>query len=376
LKGIDTGLLAEAPIRVWIPEAVEPQVSYLMRPGRWLEIDKWSDLDEARIELYFTRDGLASQPMDEAVIAEAGTPTMTASHPGAWCAAGREGDFAGDQRGEDGQSLSFSTDPLVETMNIVGTPIVHLRVASDQPQANIVARLCDVAPDGTSTLITRGVLNLTHRDGHDTPEPLEPGTPVDVAVMLGATAYAIPIGHRARIAVSGNLWPLIWPSPVLPKLTFSVAHCSVELPLHGDVSGPDVHPFAEPEAAPPLDVEFVGEPRAERRTEMRDIVTGSQTLTVPRGYSVVVRFVDADLTYDDGGSDVFEITGGDPQSAVARSDRSVALSRDGWSVRVEVQATMSCTADSFILEHTLDAFEGSQRVSARNWSTTIERDHL
>ena len=33
------------------------------------------------------------------------------------------------------------------------------------------------APDGSSLLITRGVLNLTHRDSHEHPQPLEPGAP-------------------------------------------------------------------------------------------------------------------------------------------------------------------------------------------------------
>jgi uncharacterized protein len=374
LKGIDTGLLTEPSIRVWIPEAVEPLVSYSMRPGRWLELERWADLDEGHVELYFTAAGLSQQPMEGDIVAETGTPTTTASHPGAWCAAGRDGDFAGDQRGEDGQSLSFSTELLAAAMNIVGTPVVHLRVAADQPQANVVARLCDVAPDGTSTLITRGMLNLTHRDGHAEFTPLPLGKLVDIDVVLGATAYTVPAGHRVRVAVSGNLWPLIWPSPTLPKLSFELAHCSVDLPLHADISGPEVHPFDEPAASPPLQVEFIGEPRIERRTEVRDIVSGTQTLTVPRGYPVVVRFVDADMTYDDGGVDVFEITLGQPQSAIARSERIVGMSRSDWGVRIEVQATMSCTSETFVLEHTMDAFEGTQHVTTRTWSTTIARE--
>jgi putative CocE/NonD family hydrolase len=376
LKGIDTGLLDEAPIRVWIPDAVEPQVSYAMRPGRWLEIQQWADLDEGHVQLYFTAAGLSPQPMDGDVITEIGTPTMTASHPGAWCAAGRDGDFAGDQRGEDGQSLSFSTDPLGEVMNIVGTPKVHLRLATDQQQANVVARLCDVAPDGTSTQITRGVLNLSHRNGHAHPSAMTPGEFVDIGVSLGATAYAVPPGHRVRIAIGASLWPLIWPSPFVPKLLFDLGRCSIDLPLHNDVSGPEIHPFEEPDASAPLEVEFIGEPRQDRRTEMRDIVAGTQTLTVPRGYPVVIRFVDADMTYDDSGTDVFEISAGRPHSAMATSERSVALSRPDWGVRIEVQATMSCTPDTFILEHTLDAFEGTQHVSTSTWSTTIPRDHV
>ena len=43
---------------------------------------------------------------------------------------------------------------------------------------SLAVRLCDVAPDGASLLVTRGLLNLTHRDSHAEPEPLEPGMPL------------------------------------------------------------------------------------------------------------------------------------------------------------------------------------------------------
>ena len=41
---------------------------------------------------------------------------------------------------------------------------IHLTLAADQPNALVAARLCDVAPDGVSLLVTLGLLNLTHRD--------------------------------------------------------------------------------------------------------------------------------------------------------------------------------------------------------------------
>ena len=376
LKGQNTGMLDEPPIRVWVPEAVQPRVSYTMRPGHWIELHDWSDLDSDRLRLHFTPHGLSPTPVDGSVVTEHATPTTTASHPGAWCASGREGDFPGDQRGEDGQSLTFSTEPLPAELSIVGTPSVILRVAADQKHANVVVRLCDVSPDGTSMLITRGVLNLTHRNSHEEPQALQPGAFIDVSVVLGSIGYAVPAGHRIRVGVSGGLWPLVWPPAVLPKLSFDLSGCAVDLPHHGQRADPPLEPFGPPDAAPPLEVEYLGEPRRERSTELRDIATGLQTITVPRGYPVVVRFADADLVYDDSGVDIFEVHQGDPLSATARSDRAVSLSRSEWSVRLEVQATMTTDGDNFILEHTLDAYEGAQHVTTRVWSTTIPRDHI
>ena len=80
-----------------------------------------------------------------------------------------------DQRRDDALSLSFDSGPLAERVEIFGNAVVALRVAGDRPAAFVVARLCDVWPDGASTLVARGVLNLCHHAGHDRPQPLTPG---------------------------------------------------------------------------------------------------------------------------------------------------------------------------------------------------------
>jgi len=84
-------------------------------------------------------------------------------------------DLPYNQREEDGGSLVFDTDVLTERCEILGSPKVRLEVSADQPVAMVAARLSDVAPDGRATRVTYGMLNLTHRDSHGAPEPLEPG---------------------------------------------------------------------------------------------------------------------------------------------------------------------------------------------------------
>ena len=49
---------------------------------------------------------------------------------------------------------------------------------ADRPAAQVCVRLCDVAPDGASTLVTRGVLNLTHRESHWRAVAARAGAPV------------------------------------------------------------------------------------------------------------------------------------------------------------------------------------------------------
>ena len=89
---------------------------------------------------------------------------LTGMDAGAWCAEGTPGDWPLDQRAEDGRSLCFTSAPLAAPLEILGFPEVTLRLAVDKPRALICVRLCDVAPDGCSKLVTRQVLNLTHRE--------------------------------------------------------------------------------------------------------------------------------------------------------------------------------------------------------------------
>ena len=149
-----------------------------------------------------------------------------------------------DQRADDGRALSFTSAPLPERIELLGNARVELELESDRPVAQLAARLCDVAPDGTSLLVTRGVLNLTHRDSHEHPEPLEPGQPTRVVVELDGIAQAMPAGHRLRLALSPAYWPWLWPAPEPVTLAVHTAPSALVLPVRAPRAEDDeLRPF-------------------------------------------------------------------------------------------------------------------------------------
>ena len=89
-------------------------------------------------------------------------------------------------------ALTFDTEPLAARVEILGAPVVELDLAVDEPGALLAARLNDVQPDGTSTLVTYGLLNLTHRESHDQPEALDPGTFQQVRLQLTRHRPCLP----------------------------------------------------------------------------------------------------------------------------------------------------------------------------------------
>src|SRR5258708_2720946 len=147
------------------------------------------------------------------------SPQTVGKHAGEWCPFGRSPDQAGDQREDDARSLVFESTPLEALTEILGAAIVTLDIMSDQPIANLAVRLCNVHPTGVALRVSYGVLNLTHRDGHETPSPLVVGQRYQVRVLLNDAGAVFPVGHKRRLALSTTDWPMIWPSPLKATLT-------------------------------------------------------------------------------------------------------------------------------------------------------------
>ena len=141
------------------------------------------------------------------------------------------GEHPTDQRFDDGAALVFDTPVLTEGFDVLGAPVLKLRVASDKPVAQVSVRLSDIRPDGTVTRVSYQVFNLTHRDSHETPEALVPGQFYDVAIKLNDCGHRFAAGHAIRVAIGTSYWPLVWPSPELATLTIDTAGSTLSLPV-------------------------------------------------------------------------------------------------------------------------------------------------
>ncbi len=74
-------------------------------------------------------------------------------------------------------------------------------------------------PDGTSSLVTRGMLNLTHRDDRAAPSPLEPGRAYEIEFELEVASWTFEAGHRIRLDLAPADWPNAWAPPLPGTLT-------------------------------------------------------------------------------------------------------------------------------------------------------------
>lgn len=366
LKDIDTGVEDDPAMRLYVMDSAPPRDWYEERPGRWIAEEEWPSQAIRQRLLTLGGDLTADTPLS----ARLSSPQDTGLAGGEYCAIWLGPELPGDQRDDDAKSLCFDIE-LAEDIEIVGAPVVTLRLEADCPSAMVAARLCDVRPDGASTRITYGVLNLTHRNGHERPDPLTPGETVEIALRLDDIAYKVPAGHRLRVAVSSAYWPLVWPSP--EAVTLTVHGGTLALPLR-PVGGEPEWSFAQPEAAAPWRTETLRQSANSRAIE-RDAETGAVSLVIVDDFGEL-RDLDHGLVHGSTARERWTIHPDDPLSAHGGTHWTQTFSRDGWSVRTETFTAMTSTADSFRLTGRIEAYEGETLVFERNFDESIARNGI
>lgn len=370
LKGIETRVEDDPDLRLYLMGGVRPATSYDYREGRWLGLDKDSFAGLERRRLHLGAGGRLTD-VPEQMDALLASPQHVGAAAGEYCAIWLGPELPGDQRGDDALSLCFDAPPSDVPLNIVGAPQVTLRLTSDQPQGQIAVRLDHVHPDGASTRITYGVLNLSHRESHAAPAPLPVGAPVEVTLALDHIAYRLPAGHRLRLAISSAYWPLIWPAPSATRLTLLEGR--LDLPLCPDDTGTRPH-FLPAETEPPWPAREI-RPPASSRVQSTDLGSGKVRLEITDDFG---EYEDPDhgLITGSVAREWWEIHPDDPLSARGQTHWTETLRRGQWSVRTETTSQMWSDSSFFYIEARLEAWEGKDMIREKTIKATIPRSEI
>ena len=240
-----------------------------------------------------------------------------------WCPDGDSADFALDQCSEDAIAATIDW-PLVEDMRILGRPVAHLRLLAEGGDAQVVVRLCDVAPDGASTLVAMGAGRVT-----GTAEQ-------EVAVSMRGTGYVVPKGHTLRLAVTPGYWPMLWPLSSRATLTIDRERCRLDLPV----------------VAPKATTSSIVAPEPERQRQRgsprrwSSQVFGSDEVRMERVTDSGVVPLDDGSWWRVGGSTMWS-TGDDPVQSTTTTTTEMERGRGDWQALWRATSTM--TADAGVL---------------------------
>jgi uncharacterized protein len=257
LKGAENGIMSEPPVTVYVRHWHPPDPDLAQIPGRWRAEAAFPPGRTAYRAWYCGPERNLSADPPGAGSAELRYVASAGVEAGHWW-----GELTVDQRGVDAFSLVFDSPPLAEDVEILGFPLVELHGSADAEPLHWFGRLCDVAPDGTVTLVTGG-----GRPGR--PDPLRdagslpgsaglPARPAGGAppaagalpLELHVTSWVFPRGHRIRLALSNAMWPMIWPTPRPATATVRLGPDGTRLVLPvvpaDPAAGRPVPVFAEP----------------------------------------------------------------------------------------------------------------------------------
>ncbi len=212
LKGQDTGILSEAPVKLFV-----------MGANVWRDEQEWPLARAVETRYYLHSAGRANsadgdgvlsttEPATEnadeydydpahPVITRGGALLMTPEYPG--------GVF--DQRSTEARHdvLVYTTPALEQDTEVTGPLIVHLWATSSAPDTDFVARLVDIYPDGYAQNLNDGIIRARYRDFAQgtAPSLIEPGKAYEYVIDLWATSNVFKQGHRIRLDITSSNFP-------------------------------------------------------------------------------------------------------------------------------------------------------------------------
>jgi uncharacterized protein len=376
--------LDDEPAVVWFErDYSDPEPFPEAWPGRWRAASAFPHPAVAARQWWF--DGGVQPLAGRLADADAGTTegvdsfdhqaTRGTRSALSWGAGGIPNGLARDLRPDDALGPTYTSDPLDEPLSILGEPMVVLLLAVSAPVATAVVRLSDIAPDGSSSQVSAGILNLTHRRSDEHPEPLEPGRIEEIRVPLRHVGYRFEPGHRIRISVASSYWPVIWPSPY--PATFELhrggtARSSLMLPVVPPAGGPSDLPVpvfktTRPDVRP---VGGEGESDAPAWRIEEDVIAGTVTVTIHDGGEDVLE--DGRRLY---AAETLRLTTSDKELASARLEADVVYRWHEIAHDIEIRARSLQTSDAeaFDLSVDLEVDLDGERLFQRSWQERIPR---
>jgi putative CocE/NonD family hydrolase len=341
-------------LHLWRRENDPSTDRLIRRNGAWIAVDDPGDAVGTRFHL--TGTGLQADP----ALAEARAVPYDPAH--GTCAGdtgyfGRFGGLPPDQAADDARALVFDSPPLDAPLDLVGQAELTCDLRRARRAGQLVARLCEVTPDGRSHLVTRGLVALAAGAGLDDTAPFEPGAPVTVRLRFPTTAYRFALGNRIRLALAGSYWPLVWPEIGDAGLTLSTGDATLTLPRPKVIRAPDrpLPPARTHPASPTWESVSAGPLR-------RDTAPGRSAWHLPRATMTypdiaVALSVETRMTCTRAGDDGFACT----------VDHRIEVARPDGLADIHSTLKAHATPHGMTVSARLTADWDGTRVATRDW---------
>lgn len=211
LKGEETGILDEPPVRIFV-----------MGANEWRDEQEWPLARTQFTDYFFHSAGRANSldgdgslsttpPVDEPpdnYLYNPRDPVPTLGG-GLCCSPSHTQGGAFDQRCIESRPdvLVYTTPALQDDLEVTGPVTVRLWASTSARDTDWTAKLVDVGPDGFARNLTDGILRARYRGSLTSPQLLEAGQIYEYEIDLWATSNVFRAGHRVRVEISSSNFP-------------------------------------------------------------------------------------------------------------------------------------------------------------------------
>ncbi|MFP8960849.1 CocE/NonD family hydrolase [Streptomyces nanhaiensis] len=189
---------------------------FLMGSNRWVELEEFPPRGTRTLELHLGAGGsLSAEPTgsgERRLTSDPASPVPTRG--GAVLLFEPFGAGPADQTAIESRQdvVSWRTVPLAEEITVMGAVHAVVHLSTTGTDADVVVRLCDEHPDGSSLVVTDGVQRGSARfvdpvTGLGDRRPVEPGRDQEFVVDLWSTAHTFLPGHRVRVDIAPSSSP-------------------------------------------------------------------------------------------------------------------------------------------------------------------------
>jgi putative CocE/NonD family hydrolase len=207
LKGIDNGIDAEAPVRLFV-----------MGENRWRDEHEWPLARTRYTDMYIHSGGGANSldgdgslefeaPGDEPADRYLYDPNNPVPTRGGTTLGIRAGVFDQTEIERRPDVLVYTSEVLQADLEVTGPVSLRLFAASSAPDTDFTAKLVDVRPDHYAANVCGGIVRARFRESLSAPSPITPEKVYEYSIDLWSTSHLFRAGHRLRLEVSSSNFP-------------------------------------------------------------------------------------------------------------------------------------------------------------------------
>jgi len=205
---VPSPLPAAPPIVVYMESYSPPDADMQEARGAWRAEWEWPPLGGKELVSYLDDGGFTGAPTKSAVdllAYEASVGVCTGLFSG-----GLPFGLPSDHRRDEAFSLNYTSEAITEDLHILGRPRVVVFVESDAAVFAISATLCEVGSDGSSRMVSKGIVRA---ESFEHQSDKFNGSPAEVEVELNSVGWRFTRGNRIRLSIANSDFPNVWPTP-------------------------------------------------------------------------------------------------------------------------------------------------------------------